>query len=745
MNAPVKSCALRAFALVCSWIAFGCGGGGSGAGGGGGGSNNPPPAPLQITSVNLPTAVLGQAYSSRLQATGGAPPYIWNATLFKIPGMTYGTDGVVSGTPAQQSNYYSEFTVRDSKGATASSGIFLNVIAPLAFQIAPNLPDVNIALPVGLYVAITGGIPPYNFTVIGGNLPPGVSLNNSGLFQGTPTTPGTYNFTVQVTDSFTPQFKISQAFTWKVLNGLVLPVQALPDAVQNLAYTEFIQPAGGTPPYHYVLSQNSTLPPGMFLDTTTGKVYGTPTTVTAPGYVPLLVTITDSAPTPASINPFVTIVIQPKLSFDTSNFPDSARGLNYNGTATIAGGRAPYKVRIASGNLPDGVTVGTTPYPNNFNLTGQPTADGLFKFTLQVTDSYETPNILQKDFQIRISDQMTMGGPTNATVLYNQNYSTTFPITGGFPPYTWHADYVPPGFSFDATIGTLSGIPTAVPRGSSVITAHDSSTPPLIAPYLVFTIYPVPKLVIHTNSLPTVTTGSNVNILLAANGGGAPYGWTISSGTLPPGIKFGNMPTATGIFTGSPTTAGVSNFTVNLSDGATGDFHQTASQQFTWTVKDPGQMTRNDTIAQATPLSNVSLLASLSPATDPSSTGPDVDVYSLQATPGSLVTFYVSPNNDSIQPPEPNSMQPILEVVDSTGKRYQTCTPQTGNAFSTYTLPCINGLPVSSALSEPYYTFKVPGSGTIPLTYYIRVSDARGDARPDFIYSLSVYNLELTF
>ncbi|HMI51153.1 MAG TPA: Ig domain-containing protein [Candidatus Saccharimonadales bacterium] len=658
--------------------------------------------------------------------------------------MTCGTDGVVSGTPSLQSNYYSEFTVRDSKGATATSGIVLTVIGPLAFQMAPNLPDVNIALPFGLYIGITGGIPPYNFTVIGGNLPPGVSLNNAGLFQGTPTTPGTYNFTVQVTDSFTPQFKISQAFTWNVLNGLVLPVQNLPDAVQNLPYAEFIQPAGGIPPYHYVLGQNSALPPGMHLDANSGKVSGTPPSTTVAYMDTMLVLITDSASPPVTINPFVSFFVQPALSFDNSAFPDGAKGLNYGGGITISGGRAPYKVNIGSGNLPDGVAVATTPYSNNFNLTGVPTADGLFKFKLQVTDSYETPNTFQKDYQIRISDQMTMGGPTYAQVLFNQNYSTTFPITGGFPPYTWHIDYVPPGFTFDTTTGTLSGSPTALSDRSSFITAHDSSTPQLVAPYLFFSLTVIPQLVIRTNSLPTVATGRNVYLMLAANGGGAPYTWT-TTGSLPPGIKFGNTSTATGIFTGSPTTAGVYNFTVNLSDGVSGDLHQTASQQFIWTVKDPGQMTRNDTIAHATSLSNISLLASISPANDPSSTGPDVDVYSLQATPGSLVTFYVSPNNDFVQPPEPNSMQPILEVVDSTGKRYQTCTPQTGDAFSTYTLPCINGLPLSTAIAEPYYTFFVPGNGTTPLTYYIRVSDARGDARPDFIYSLSVYNFALTF
>jgi hypothetical protein len=187
---------------------------------------------------------------------------------------------------------------------------------------------------------------------------------------------------------------------------------------------------------------------------------------------------------------------------------------------------------------------------------------------------------------------------------------------------------------------------------------------------------------------------------------------------------------------GSPTTAGVYTFTLNISDGNTGNLHQTTSQQLTWTVKDRGQMTRNDTIAQATPLSNIALLASISPFSDPSSPGPDVDVYSMSAAPGSVVQVYAAANNDFMQPPEINSLLPILEIVDSSGTRYQTCSQGT-----IYNLPCINGLPGATYIQQPYYAFQVPGTGSTPVTFCLRVSDARGDARPDFIYTLNVFGV----
>ena len=50
----------------------------------------------------------------------------------------------------------------------------------------------------------SGGTPPLVFAVTGGALPPGLALNaTTGTISGTPTKPGTYNFTVTVTDSST--------------------------------------------------------------------------------------------------------------------------------------------------------------------------------------------------------------------------------------------------------------------------------------------------------------------------------------------------------------------------------------------------------------------------------------------------------------------------------------------------------------------------------------------------------------
>jgi hypothetical protein len=717
-------------------IATACGGsGGSSGGGNGGGGGNPPP-PLAISGT-LPAGFAGQPYSGKLQATGGTPPYTWSTALLGINGLNLAADGTISGTPSSVGTFIPTFTVTDAANRKVSHGTEIDIYGQFVFATPATLTPQNIALPSWFYISANGGKGPYTFSLASGStMPPGLTFANSGgvgLIQGTPTTPGTYSFTVEVTDTFSPPEKISQAFTLDILNDLVLPQTTLPDAVQNLSYQEQIQPAGGTPPYHYVLGQFSVMPAGLTLNTATGKITGTPTTASD---FYLLVLITDSAPKPVTINPLITLHVQPPLSIQTASLPDFARGLNYATTLNIVGGRAPYTAQVVSGAMPDGLTLSPSPYPNSYNLSGVPNKDGLFSFTVLISDSYEVPNTAKKAYQIRISDQMSLSGLTFDKILYNQNYSTSFPVTGGFPPYTWSIDVVPAGLNFDTSTGTLSGVPKSAGTFLSTINVQDSSNPPLRANYAVFQLIVYDKLRISTSSLPPIAVGSSVWLGLQSAGGAYPATWSLSSGKLPAGMTFD---VSTAFLHGVPATPGTYPVTFAISDANTGNLHQTSSLPLTIEVKDRTQFERNETLATALPLSSIRLLASISPYFDASTSGPDVDVYRVTATPGTIVNFYVDANNDFVQPPLPNYLLPVLEVVDANETRYETCTPAgfSGGGL-TYTNPCINGLD-GTFYSSAYFDFQVPGTGTTPVTFYVRVSDARGDARPDFIYSLFIY------
>jgi hypothetical protein len=87
--------------------------------------------------------------------------------------------------------------------------------------------------------------------------------------------------------------------------------------------------------------------------------------------------------------------------------------------------------------------------------------------------------------------------------------------------------------------------------------------------------------------LPVVVFPANQNVgyttYISGAGGTAPYAWSLSSGTFPPGLAFDGSTAATTAITGIPTTLGTSTFTILLTDA----LGLTASTTVTMTVNPP--------------------------------------------------------------------------------------------------------------------------------------------------------------
>lgn len=69
---------------------------------------------------------------------------------------------------------------------------------------------------------------------------------------------------------------------------------------------------------------------------------------------------------------------------------------------------------------------------------------------------------------------------------------------------------------------------------------------------------------IVTTTLPGGGTSTPYSASLGVAGGTAPYNWSLTAGSLPTGLT---LAPATGVISGTPTTAGVSSFTVMVTDG----------------------------------------------------------------------------------------------------------------------------------------------------------------------------------
>ena len=76
------------------------------------------------------------------------------------------------------------------------------VIAPQALNITTlSLPGGVVGVSYSQGLSAIGGIGGYTWSTLSGFLPAGLSLSAAGTIGGTPSAPGTSNFTVQVTDS----------------------------------------------------------------------------------------------------------------------------------------------------------------------------------------------------------------------------------------------------------------------------------------------------------------------------------------------------------------------------------------------------------------------------------------------------------------------------------------------------------------------------------------------------------------
>jgi Putative Ig domain len=177
----------------------------------------PPPPPssgLRITDGTLPNANVGTSYAAFIGACcGQGTPYRWSLVAGRVPsGLTFAGDSLrltqstgVTGTPTTVQTTTFTVQVRDGAGSTATASFSLTVdpARPLVItnqsdQLAPGA----VGVPYAIGVFSDGGVPPYLWSVALGPLPPGLSLTASpGRITGTPTTAGTFAFTLRVTDS----------------------------------------------------------------------------------------------------------------------------------------------------------------------------------------------------------------------------------------------------------------------------------------------------------------------------------------------------------------------------------------------------------------------------------------------------------------------------------------------------------------------------------------------------------------
>src|SRR5207245_444684 len=112
-------------------------------------TSGPSVLPLRISTLTLPGATVGAAYSATLTASGGTAPYTWTLASGSLPaGLTLSSSGVISGTPSATAPSY--FFVQAKDSATSAQA------ATSSFSIITAAATGGLATDCTLYASATG-------------------------------------------------------------------------------------------------------------------------------------------------------------------------------------------------------------------------------------------------------------------------------------------------------------------------------------------------------------------------------------------------------------------------------------------------------------------------------------------------------------------------------------------------------------------------------------------------------------
>jgi Putative Ig domain/IPT/TIG domain len=278
--------------------------------------------------------------------------------------------------------------------------------------------------------------------------------------------------------------------------------------------------------------------------------------------------------------------------------------------------------------------------------------------------------------------------------------------------------------------------------GTAKVTVATPGTPEEVSTAATFTIRPPGSVTITTTRLPPSRAGGNYYFVLAATGGEAPYGWSISSGALPGGLS---LNPSTGLISGVASGAGSFDFTAQVSDSSS----QTQTNSRSLSITLASRLGSNDDIAacggagSATPISNGTLRASISPYGD-------IDTYAFTLSKSSsnlsIETFAQRLDIGNNLNVRSDFLDTVLELLDA-GCGVVALNDDVSLAPTHIQDSKIQVAPVPFPPSNPADPNFNPADKPAPTslaagTYYIRVRDYRGDGRPDLVYDLTVTGVD---
>ena len=470
------------------------------------------------------TAYFDAPYRSRLSVqNGGEAAFNWQITSGALPdGLTLDpATGWVSGRPRtawEQSNRILEFTVEASgvEGVPlVRGGCGITVVRPSVGKpgdppgvLYAELPDAFVGQRYenvdGTPVKLDGigGTPPYHgWSIVWGNLPEGLRLEDDGRISGRPTSASlnTAGCIPQPDSSALCEFRVrtldargaaSCAPTDQAATGCeptfairvrkttepegpplrIVTSPQLPTAYDCKAYFAYLQGDGGKPPYRWSVAVGSTLPEGLSIIRFGDRaaLMGVPRRA---GIYRFRVELSDRVETVAG-----DFVLEVQACADGPNrcylrivpeaIPPGRAGRAYEAEISVEGYHRPFQLSMVAGEL-NGLLFRQHPEkPETWLLSGTPAAAGEFPIRLRAVDSREPQCTAERQYQLAVHPEPPLTPTLTTYAVLDPVNTCDVPLnvflvaeSNQAGPLKFRLDSVP---KLGALIDAVTGLPASV-------------------------------------------------------------------------------------------------------------------------------------------------------------------------------------------------------------------------------------------------------------------------------------------
>jgi large repetitive protein len=318
------------------------------------------------------------------------------------------------------------------------------------------------------------GCPPYSYAVVGGDLPPGLSLSSDGYISGTPTKEGRWVFYIRQTDLCGPEGEGNSPFVVDIGGAspppprpppLIINGGSLPPAEATLPYTASLSASGGSGPRSWSLTGGQ-LPQGLTLSAD-GRVSGTPQSGGNYGFTATVSAGGGSASADFSLTVVPGIAVVPGHPPPTLEVrrPFSA---SLTELLSVGGGMPPYRFAPVSG-FPFGIGLD----PVAMTLIGSPRRSGSVTLTIRVTDTNGAK--LDQTISLEVLERLHLAIGRLPSARVGKRYHAVLRATGG-TGVVWRiaSGELPAGVRLNPATGGITGTPRHAGVYRLAVSARDA-------------------------------------------------------------------------------------------------------------------------------------------------------------------------------------------------------------------------------------------------------------------------------